>query len=79
MKDESLIVNTANGGIKDVIAYLYLGRGAGRIPIHESYFNQARKTVSMDNGKCRFEPHVSLLWTPQTLEVSNFTRKKLDT
>jgi len=68
LKDESLIVNATDGGIKNVIAFIY---DAARVPIHESYFGDARKKVSMDNTKCRFEPHVSLFWTPQTLEVGN--------
>lgn len=71
LHDESLVVNPAGGGIKNVIAYLYLGRDAGKIPLHDSYIAQAQKTVSVDNVKCRFEPHVSLLWTPQSMEVSN--------
>ncbi len=71
LHDESLIVNPANGGVQNIVAYLYLGRNAGQVPIHESYFPQVNKPVLIDNIGCRFEPHVSLLWTPQALEVGN--------
>jgi hypothetical protein len=70
LKDGSLVVS-ADGGIKNVIAYLYLGRGAARVPIHQSYIDRVRETIAMDNIECRFEPHISLLWTPQTLAVGN--------
>ena len=69
--NESLVVNSGNRGIKNVIAYVYLSAAGGKMPIHESYFSQLQETVSMDNANCRFEPHVSMLWGPQTLEVGN--------
>jgi plastocyanin len=72
LKDESLVVNSSNGGIKDVTAFLYFARDeSSRMPIHESYFDQVRKTVTVDNVDCRFEPHVVMLWSPQTLEIIN--------
>jgi cytochrome c2 len=74
LQDESLIVNPdpENRGIKDVIAYLYFARNeSSRMPIHESYFDDARKIISVNNANCRFEPHVVMLWSPQTLEIFN--------
>ena len=69
--DESLVVNAANGGIKNVVASLYRGRDTSPIPIHESYLEHARDRIVLDNDKCRFEPRVALLWTPQTLVLKN--------
>jgi len=72
LKDESLVINAGNRGIKDVLAFVYFARReSSRMPIHESYFDQARKTVSVDNAGCRFEPHVLTLWSSQTVEIIN--------
>jgi hypothetical protein len=70
--DESLVVNRENGGIANVVGSLYFGRGEEpRLPIHESYLAKARDEVVMDNKGCRFEPHVAVLWTPQTMVFKN--------
>ena len=71
LTDDSLIVNPANGGLANVVGFLYQARGASPMPIHEDYLKQARSVVRVDNKQCRFEPHVALLWTPQTLLVGN--------
>jgi len=65
------VVNPENGGLKNIVATLSRGRDTSPIPIHESYLEHARDNVVLDNKKCRFEPHVTLLWTPQTLLVKN--------
>ncbi|MDA1052017.1 MAG: hypothetical protein O3C40_16245 [Planctomycetota bacterium] len=69
--DESVVVNAENGGIKNVIATLSRGNDKSPIPIHESYLEHVRDQVYLDNNKCRFEPRVTLLWTPQTLLLKN--------
>jgi len=71
LTDESLVVNPANGGIANVVAYLYVARGDGPMPIHEDYLATAREAIELDNLKCRFEPRVATIWTPQKLVVGN--------
>ena len=69
--DETLVVNPENNGIRNVVATLSRGRDSSAIPIHDSYLEHARDKVVLDNNKCRFEPHVTLLWTTQTLVLKN--------
>ena len=69
--DESLVVNSANGGVRDVIVWLYLGRGDEAPKLHPSYAESAATPVRLDNEWCRFEPHVQLVQTSQTLVVGN--------
>lgn len=70
--NESVVVNRENGGIANVIVYLDKRRSnVEQIPIHESYLSKARDRVVLDNNGCRFEPHVAILWTPQTLILKN--------
>jgi len=70
-KDESLVVNPDNHGIANVIAYLYLRRSAPKPPVHPSYRQTAEAKVLLDNKQCRFDPHVVLLRTTQTLVMHN--------
>ncbi|MCA9121196.1 MAG: methylamine utilization protein [Planctomycetaceae bacterium] len=67
--DEQLVVNKENGGIANVIAYLYT-RG-DKPAVHPDYAATANAKVELDNTKCRFEPHVVLLQTTQTLVLKN--------
>jgi hypothetical protein len=69
--DESLLVNEKNGGIANVVMFLYLGRGDEKPPIHESYAATEKAEVMLDNKHCRFDPHVALLRTTQTLVAGN--------
>jgi plastocyanin len=70
--DESLVVNSTNNGIETVIVYLYVNpRGGKQPPVHESYKSSAKDEVVFDNAKCRFEPHVCVVRTSQTLVVGN--------
>jgi hypothetical protein len=69
--DESLLVNDENGGIANVIVFLYVGRGEEKPPVHESYQATANEEVLLDNCHCRFDPHVTLLRTTQTLVAGN--------
>lgn len=67
--DEQLVVNKENGGIANVIAYLYT-RG-DKPAVHPDYAATANAKVELDNTKCRSEPHVVLLQTTQTLVLKN--------
>jgi len=69
--DESLVVNADNGGVANVIVYMYVGRGGKKPPIHESYAATEAAKVILDNKHCRFDPHVVLLRTTQTLVAGN--------
>lgn len=70
--EENVVVNRENGGIANVLAYLdKRSSKVEEIPIHESYLAKARDEVVLDNKGCRFEPRVTILWTPQTLLLKN--------
>ena len=64
--DESLVVG-ADNGLKDVVIFV---RTEG-VPVAPSYADAAKADVVLDNKKCRFEPHVLLLRTTQTLILKN--------
>jgi hypothetical protein len=68
--DERLVVHAENNGIKNVIVFLRLQKGA-TVPIHPSYDATKNSDVVIDNKGCRFEPHIALLRTTQTLVISN--------
>ncbi len=69
--DEGLVIGSGNKGIANVVVYLYLGRGDKAPKIHPSYESTADAEVRLDNHNCRYEPHVVLLRTSQTLVVGN--------
>lgn len=68
--DEELIVNKSNGGIANVIVYMYTSTGP-KPAIHPDYSESADAKVILDNAKCRFEPRVAILRTTQTLVLKN--------
>ncbi|MCH7728799.1 MAG: hypothetical protein IH991_20290, partial [Planctomycetes bacterium] len=68
---ESLLVNKENRGLANVVVYMYVPRGKDQPPVHPSYAQSAKSEVPLNNSKCRFEPHVTLLRTSQTLLISN--------
>jgi hypothetical protein len=67
--NEELIVNSQNGGIANVVVYLY--NRDSPPPIHPDYEKTARDEVVLDNKKCRFEPRVAILRTSQKLILKN--------
>ena len=70
--DESLVVNPANGGIANVVVYLYVApRGGKQPPVHESYKKTEKDSIEFDNKNCRFEPRVTAVRTTQTLIAGN--------
>ncbi|MCR9119931.1 MAG: hypothetical protein NXI22_23590 [bacterium] len=71
LRDESIVINESNGGISGVIVWLYLKRGDDAPQPHPSYEETATSDVILDNLNCRFEPHVCLMRTTQTLLVKN--------
>jgi hypothetical protein len=69
--NDDLVVNSENGGLKNVIVYLYLGRGDKEPPIAPSYEETADAEVLLDNKHCQFDPHVCLLRTTQRFVIGN--------
>ena len=67
--DESLVVG-ANGGIKNILVYIRPKRGK-KIDVHPDYAATANDKITLDNADCRFEPHIVLVRTSQTLELKN--------
>lgn len=65
--DESLIVNADNKGIQNVVVYVYTGRGGSKIDSVAP--KNAKHTLA--NDKCRFEPHIVVAQTGDTLVVTN--------
>ena len=67
--DESVVV-AENGGLANVIIYLYLSRG-DTVAVDPAYDALKAQKVRLDNVNCRFQPHVALLWTEQTVVLGN--------
>ena len=65
--DESLLVNPKNNGIRNVILYVYTGRGGSDLPESEP----GDKTHELANDQCRFEPRVVIAQAGDTLKVTN--------
>jgi plastocyanin len=65
--DERLIVNKDNKGIKNVVLYVYTGRGGSKL----DKVPEVKKTHELANDKCRFEPHIVIAQTGDVLKVTN--------
>lgn len=68
--DESLVVNPKNGGIKNVVVYLMPSTGQ-KVPVSPDYEKTAKDSIEVDNKFCRFEPHIAIVRTTQTLVLAN--------
>ncbi|QDU95316.1 carboxypeptidase regulatory-like domain-containing protein [Lignipirellula cremea] len=71
--NEKLIVNPDNGGVKNVVVWLY-NRDGDPIQAHPDYAAQATGDVFLENKNCRFEPHIRTLQTGQRLVVRNLDK-----
>ncbi|MEO1525674.1 MAG: methylamine utilization protein [Planctomycetota bacterium] len=65
--DESLIVNKDNNGIKNVMLYVYTGRGGTKLP----KMDLEPKVHELANKECRFEPHIVVAKVGDTVRVTN--------
>lgn len=65
--NEKLLINTKSKGIKNVIVYLYTGRGGSELP----HTPPANETRVLTIAQCRFDPHVVLAQAGDTLKVIN--------
>ena len=70
LHEEEVVVGD-NGELANVVLTLNIGRGDEPPTPHESYAADAEAAVLMDNKDCRFEPHITLLRTSQTLDIKN--------
>ncbi len=64
---EKLVVSADNKGIKNVIVYLYTGRGGSELP----ELPPSSQTITLANQNCRFEPHILLAQKGDTVRVTN--------
>ena len=64
--DESVVVGK-DGGVQNVVIYL----NTKNPEIAPSYEASKSGKVTVDNSKCRFEPHVAFMRNTQTLELKN--------
>jgi hypothetical protein len=66
LHDESLELGDGNA-LKNVVIFLADKKAA----VHPDYEATANDTIKFDNEHCRFEPHILVMRTSQTLEVHN--------
>lgn len=69
--DEKLVVNKANNGIANVFVMLVQKAGDPKLSIHPDYEKTAKDEIIVDNKSCRFEPHVTVARTTQTVILRN--------
>jgi len=69
--DEEFLVNKDDGGLANVVVWLELAKGQ-KLPI--VVLPDSRKLpaeVTLTNRNCRFEPHIAVMTTKQTLVLGN--------
>ena len=64
--DEGLLVDST-GGLANVVVMLK----SKNVPVNPEYEQTASADVVLDNKNCRFEPHVEVVRTPQSLLLKN--------
>jgi hypothetical protein len=69
--NEELVVNSENGGIKNVVVMLYVKPREKAPQAHPDYAEALKTPVRLDNVGCRFEPHIVPVQTGQQLIVGN--------
>jgi plastocyanin len=65
--NEKLVVHPENKGIKNVVVHVYAGRRGSNLP----QTPPRSATVTLANLDCRFEPHIVVTQTGDTLKVTN--------
>jgi plastocyanin len=65
------IVAGENGELRDVIVMMYLARDEEEPDYHPSYAESKGQAMTIDNVKCRFEPHALFVRTGQPLTLKN--------
>jgi hypothetical protein len=69
--DESLLVNAKDGGVANVVVWLELAKGQELPDVAIPAERKQPVEVVMTNKNCRFEPHIAVLTTKQTLVLGN--------
>jgi hypothetical protein len=69
--DESLLVNAKDGGVANVVVWLELAKGQELPDVAIPAERKPPVEVVMTNKNCRFEPHIAVLTTKQTLVLGN--------
>ena len=67
---EDVVVNKQNGGIANIVVYLFPAAGQ-KIKIHPDAEKPPAEKLLLDNKKCRFDPHVMGIRAGQTLVIGN--------
>lgn len=65
--NEKLLVDSETKGIKNVLVYVYTGRGGTKL----DDVAPKNATHELANDKCRFEPHYVIAQTGDTLKITN--------
>ncbi|KAA1260390.1 hypothetical protein LF1_29300 [Rubripirellula obstinata] len=65
--DPRLLVNGENQGLKNVLVYVYTGRGGSDL----DYDGGEPETKELANQDCQFEPHIVIAKAGDTLKVTN--------
>jgi len=69
--NESLVVKPQDNGLANVVVFPSVGSDYRKTPLPAPDAATEKKEVLLDNKHCRFDPHVVLLRTSQTLVVGN--------
>ncbi|WP_254506788.1 hypothetical protein [Anatilimnocola floriformis] len=69
--DPALLVDRETKGIANVVVWLVVAPEDKPPAIHASYEKLAKQDVEVDTIKGLIEPHVALVWLPQTLLLKN--------
>ena len=69
-RSEKLVVHREDRGVANVVVWLDVKTG-DNVAIHESYAQSETATIKLANKRCRFDPHVCVLRTGQTLLIEN--------
>ncbi|NQV29171.1 MAG: hypothetical protein HQ518_32865 [Rhodopirellula sp.] len=69
--DEELLVNPADGGVANVVVWLELEKGKSLPDVVPPTGRKLPTEVLMTNKNCRFEPHIAVMTTKQTLVLGN--------
>jgi hypothetical protein len=68
---EDWVINPKNKGVRWVVVWLVPNGGAGKLPIHPSLKEPAKKEVEIDQPCCKFEPHALAIRKGQALVARN--------
>jgi hypothetical protein len=71
MDSERLLVNAADGGLANVVVWLYRTPGQPPLRVHPSYADTGKDELTIATKGKAFVPHVASVRTTQTVKISN--------